>query len=421
MLALLSRNPDLRALFFAQIVSFAGDWFATVAMLGLVIDRTGSDIAASAVFVVQSLPAFLVTPLAGAAADRLDRRRLMIGVSCVQAAAGLLFLVAVEGPVVLAFVAQAAITALGAFFAPSSQAALPNLVDPEDLPLATVMMSSTWGAMLAVGSALGGAFTVAFGREAAFVADIVTFLLAAALIRSVRRPTQERLGTDSRPRMRPIADTVEALRYARAHPSVAALLASKLGFGFGAGTVGMLALFATGEFGAGDGATGLLLAARGFAVLIGPFVARRLLLYRQRSRAESHIQDPFADIGAVLAACGVSSLAFAVGYTVVGFAPSLALATAGVLFAHLGSGAQWTMSTYGLQAIVPDSVRGRIFAADLALVMLTMSMSLLAAGAIAESVGPRAPTLGMAALAAVWGAVYLALTRRIRSEPLTRP
>lgn len=44
-LALLRRNPDLRALFFAQIVSFAGDWFATVAMLGLVIDRTGSDLA----------------------------------------------------------------------------------------------------------------------------------------------------------------------------------------------------------------------------------------------------------------------------------------------------------------------------------------------------------------------------------------
>jgi hypothetical protein len=55
-LALLRRNGDFRSVFVAQIVSFAGDWFATVAMLGLVIDRTGSDVAATAVIVVQTLP-----------------------------------------------------------------------------------------------------------------------------------------------------------------------------------------------------------------------------------------------------------------------------------------------------------------------------------------------------------------------------
>jgi len=46
-IALLRRNGDFRAVFVAQIISFAGDWFATVAMLGLVIDRTGSDVAAT--------------------------------------------------------------------------------------------------------------------------------------------------------------------------------------------------------------------------------------------------------------------------------------------------------------------------------------------------------------------------------------
>ena len=96
MIALLRRNGDFRAVFLAQIVSFCGDWFATVAMLGLVIDRTGSDVAASAVFVVQTLPAFLLSPLAGPAADRWDRRTLMIGVSLLQAVAAALFLVAFQ-------------------------------------------------------------------------------------------------------------------------------------------------------------------------------------------------------------------------------------------------------------------------------------------------------------------------------------
>ena len=399
MLSLLRRNRDFRALFLAQIVSFAGDWFATVAMLGLVIDRTGSDAAASAVFVVQTLPAFALTPLAGPAVDRYDRRTLMTVVSLAQMAAALLFLVAGRGPIVFAFVAQGAISALGSFFLPASQAALPNLVDRDDLPLATVMMSSTWGMMLAVGAAVGGVFTHVFGRDAAFLADAGSFLLAALLIVSVRRPTQEHAGV--RRRVRPLADTVETLRYARTHPVVAALLASKLGFGLGGGTVGMLALLATGPFKGGDGATGLLLAARGAGVVAGPFVARRLA-----GRGTEGI----------LLACGVAGLVFGAGYLVVGTAPALGVAAAGVLVAHLGGGAQWTLSTYGLQTATPDSIRGRVFAADFAMVTLTMSASLLVAGAVAESTGPRVPTLALAGVGCLWGLVYLTLTRSLRAE-----
>jgi len=402
MISLLRRNRDFRGLFFAQIVSFAGDWFATVAMLGLVIDRTGSEAAASAVFVVQTLPAFLLTPLAGPAADRFDRRTLMVVVSLAQAVAAGLFLLATSGPVAFAFVAQGVISGLGAFFLPASQAALPNLVDPEDLPLAAVMMASTWGAMLAIGAAAGGLFTVAFGRNAAFVADAGTFLVAAALIGSLRRPTQVRAGVDGpRPPMRPLADTAEAIRYARSNPVVAALLGSKLGFGLGGGTVGMLALLATDAFGGGDGATGLLLGARGLGVLLGPFLAKRL--------AERGTDG-------ILLACGLAGLVFGVGYAITGTADVIGLAVVGVLIAHMGGGMQWTLSTYGLQRATPDQIRGRIFAADFALVTLSMSASLLVAGAVAERTGPRPPTLGLAAVVCLWGAVYLSLTRRLRAR-----
>src|SRR5438270_4665287 len=165
-----------------------GDWFASVAMLGLVLDVTHSDLAATLVFVSQTLPSFLMTPLAGPAADRFDRRRLLVGVSGIQVAAAALFLLARDSSTVwLAFVAQGSISALGAFFQPASQAALPNLVEPGDLATATVVMSATWGAMLAVGAALGGLFTVAFGRTASFVADAASFAVAAVLIAVVKR------------------------------------------------------------------------------------------------------------------------------------------------------------------------------------------------------------------------------------------
>ncbi len=405
MISLLRRNGDFRALFLAQIVSFCGDWFATVAMLGLVIDRTDSDFATAAVFVVQMLPAFLLSPIAGPAADRFDRRKLMIGVSLLQAAAAGLFLAALHGPVAFAFVAQALISGLGAFFLPASQAAMPNLVDAEDLKLATVMMSSTWGAMLAIGAAVGGAFTVAFGRDASFVADGVSFLVAAALMISVRRPTQE---AAERPhgRMRPLVDTVETFRYARTNSLVAALLSSKLGFGLGSGTMAMLPLLASGPFHSGDSGTGILLGARGLGVVVGPFVAN-LLLARRVGRSAMH---------GILVVCGTAGLVYAAGYLVVGTAPVLLIAAVGALVAHLGGGAQWALSTYGLQSAVPDYIRGRVFAADFALVTVSMSLSLLVSGALAEVTGPRLPTLLLAGVGALWSAVYLTLTRPLRRE-----
>lgn len=91
-IALLRRNRDLRALFLAQVISFAGDWFAFVALVGLVLDLTGSDLAGSQVFVATILPTFLASSLVGPAVDRFDRRRLMVGVSIAQAALALLLL-----------------------------------------------------------------------------------------------------------------------------------------------------------------------------------------------------------------------------------------------------------------------------------------------------------------------------------------
>jgi MFS family permease len=129
MLSLLRRNRDFRTLFTAQVISYMGDWFATVAVLGLVLDLTDSSFAAAMVFVAQSLPAFFVTPLAGTVADRFDRRKVLVIASSIQAVAALGFLLVGPGRVWMAFVAQGTIAALGAFFAPASNAALPNLVD----------------------------------------------------------------------------------------------------------------------------------------------------------------------------------------------------------------------------------------------------------------------------------------------------
>lgn len=382
----------------AQVVSFAGDWFTFVALVGRVFDLTGSDLAASMVFVSTMLPTFLATPIAGPAVDHFDRRRLMVTVSLGQAALALALLAVGPGRVWVAFAAQGSIAALAAFFAPASSAAIPNVVDPEDLPTATALMSSTWGAMLAIGAAVGGLVAAVLGRDAAFIVDAVSFVIAAALVASVRGPTKAAGGGDHVRRMRPLRDTRAALRFAWSNRPVLALLCSKMGFGLAAGLSGIVPVLAIKKFSAGDAGIGLLMAGRGVGALVGPLLARRFA----------------ASTGRILFACGAAALVFGGAYLVIPMVPALGLAALVMVVAHGGGGAQWTLSTYGLQVATPDALRGRILAADLALVTLTMSLSSTLAGFISMSSGPGTAMRILATVSLAWGGVYLLSTRGLR-------
>ncbi len=69
------------------------------------------------------------------------------------------------------------------------------------------------------------------------------------------------------------------------------------------------------------------------------------------------------------------------------------------------------ISSYGLQREVPDSLRGRIFAADFGLVTLTTSISTLAAGVLSDAIGPVVTALAGGMLMLGWGVVWAAATR----------
>ena len=315
MWSMLRTNRDIRSLFIAQVISFAGDWFAYVAFVDLVQDVTDLAILVTMVYVAQSLPAFLMSTVAGPAADRFDRRTIVRTVSLLQAVAAVgLLLVGSVGSLWFGFVCLCAISALGSFVGPAAQAGLPNLARTDDeLAKASVLFGSLWGAMLAVGAALGGLVAGAFGRDVAFIANAASFLAAALFVSLIRRPMQVPRAADLGPptRMRPIADMHEAFSYARRDHVILALMASKATFAMSAGIVGLLAVLATDELHGGPGSTGLLLGARGLGVALGPLIAVRLL-GRELSR--------------VLLLCGCAGLAFGVCYLGLSVAPALAVA-----------------------------------------------------------------------------------------------
>ncbi len=400
--SLLRRNRDFRRAYLSSLISLGGDWFLLVALFGLVLELSGSALAVAFLLAAQDLTYFVVSPVMGLLADRLDRKRLMViadigrAVLCV----GFLF-TQTESTWWIVYPLLAAMACFSAAFEPASAAALPNLVDPEDLSTANALGGSLWGTMLTVGAAVGGVVTAVLGRDAAIMIDAVSFVGSALLIVRIHRSFQETRVEETPARLREAA--AQTVQYARRDHRVLALLAVKFGWGLAGGVLVLVPLLAIEKFHAGEMGIGLLLAARGVGALIGPFVGRSALGTKDRRL--------FLTIGLAL---GV----FGLGYVFLGLVPGLLLALPAVMIAHTGGGAQWMLSSYGLQKIVPDHIRGRIFAFDGMLVTLTFGASSLLTGWLAETYNAQVTAIVMGGIAVVWAVVWMALTTDVRRATL---
>ncbi|HEU0131982.1 MAG TPA: MFS transporter [Mycobacteriales bacterium] len=406
---LLRRERDFRRVFVSELVSLGGDWFALVPLLALLPRLTGSGAWGGLVLAADTAVFALLSPYAGSVVDRLDRRRIMVGADLVSAVLILgLLLVRSSGTAWVALVALSGVAGAKAFYSPAAAAALPNLVDAEDLPVATVLNGATWGTMLAVGAGVGGLAASVLGPRACFVIDAGSFLLSAWFTWRTTRP----FGEDRRhlPRAGVRADLRETAAFARTDPRVVGLLACKVGPSIGNGAIAMFPIFAATVFGYGRDdvafAVGMLLAARGFGALLGPILGRRVIAREDRY------------LWSVL---GAAMTVFGVGYMVLPLAHWLWLAMLVVVFAHLGGGGNWILSTYGLQTIVPDRVRGRVFSVDYMISTVVIAVSQASAGALADRADPRWVSFGLGSLVLLYAAGWLVATRSFRRVPAGVP
>lgn len=400
MFTVLRTNRDVRRLFVADNISIMGDYFTYVALAGLVKDFTNSNLLVAFVYVAFTLPSFFLSPLAGPVADKFDRRKILITFSLLQALCGVGFLFTTSNRIWLGLLAQTLITGLSAFVTPAFSAALPNLVrNNDELRQANALFGSSWGIMVFAGAALGGLFSEVFGRTATFAADIATFLVAAALIAQIKTPMQQARSKSHQARVRPMADMREALHLAKSDHTIFALIASKTTFAVGAGAVSQLAVLASDAFHSGDGGRGLLLAARGVGSALGPIAATR------------YVRNNFPRL---LTTCGVAGFLFSFGYLGASVSPTLIIACLCIMAAHFGGGAQWTLSTYGLQMRSPDALRGRVLAGDMALVTLMLGVSSVMAGVLSEFFAVRTAMAIMGIAAGIAATLNMTLTSSMR-------
>ncbi len=395
----------------AQLISLTGDWFNTVALFTLLLNLTGSGEAVAFVLILKLLPTFFIGPLAGVVADRFDRKTIMITSDIARGVLVLGFLLVERADQVwIVYAITALEITASAFFEPARSAALPAIVKREELISANALSGAAWSVTLALGAAAGGVVTDAFGRNTAFVIDAASFFVSAIFVWLTRFPSADR---EPRARTRlsfadmtGITDFIEGARYLRSNSSVLALLLVKSGWGLGGGVLLLLTIFGRQIFPMGrDGSTsiGLFYAARGVGAMIGPIIARAVGGTSPRTMRQ---------------AITLSFFVSAIFYLLFAQAPVLVVALACVIGAHMGGSIQWVYSTTLLQTYVPNRFLGRVFALDLALVTLTMSISTYFTGWGLDSAGlsarAMATILGLSFV--VPGLIFLVIDHRLSGE-----
>jgi predicted MFS family arabinose efflux permease len=401
---LLRRNRSFRQLWLGQVVSQMGDWFDTIALYTIILTLTGSGRDVGLLLVARFVPSFLFGPLSGVVADRFSRQRIMIVSDLLRALVVLGFLfVRRADQLWIVYVLTVLQLGLSTFFEPAKTAAIPSIVEDRELVAANAISSVTWSAMLTLGAAIGGLITGWFGTNVAFILDAASYLLSAALIASIRvqkRRKRERQKL-SFGRALGITETIEGIRYVKDRPRVLALLLVKPAWGLGGGILTLLAVFGERIFPVGKSAAtgiGVLFAARGIGTAVGPIVARRLSGEGNRRMQLS---------------IGISFLIAGVFYVAFGSTTSFVFALVVLGIAHCGGSILWVFSTVMLQRGVADNFRGRVFAAELALLTLTMAFSNYTTGELLDrfQIAPRLVTIGIGIFFLVPGLTWF-LTQR---------
>ena len=381
-----------------------GDWFDTIALYTIILHLTGSGRHIGLLLVARFVPSFVFGPVSGVVADRFSRRSVMIISDLLRAVVVLgFFYVRRADQLWIIYVLTVFQLGLSTFFEPAKTASIPSLVSNRELVAANAISSVTWSVMLTLGAAIGGLITGWFGTNVAFLLDALTFALSAVLIASVRfpkRPPREK-GKLTISRALGVSETIEGAKYVTHRPRLLALLLVKPAWGLGGGILTLLAVFGERIFPVGNSAAtgiGVLFAARGIGTAVGPIVARRI-----SGEGKKPMQ---ASIGIAFLIGGVFYIAF-------GSTTSFVFALIVLGIAHTGGSILWVFSTVLLQRGVEDRFRGRVFAAELALLTLTMAGSNYATGEMLDRfrLSPRLVTIGIGSFFLLPGIAWFA-TRR---------
>jgi MFS family permease len=383
------KHRNFQLFFSGQAISLVGTWMQTVAEAWLIYRLTGSSALLGVLGFVSQIPIFLLSPLAGLAADRWPRHRTVIATQAFSmllaftlAALTLTGRIRVWEIIVLATL----LGTVNAFDVPARQSFLIEMVGREDLLNAIALNASMFNGARVAGPAIAGLLVAWIGEGWCFLLNGVSYLAVIAGLFLMRIGKSPVLHDGAAP----LDKLREGLRFVRRTLPIRALLlllglVSFMALPF---TV-LMPIFADRILGGGAWGYGALMGAVGVGAMFGALV----IAMRQQLRG----------LGNVVAYCAIG-----LGVSLILFSASRWYWTSWVILVFTGFTMmmQFTSTNTLIQAMVPDQLRGRVMSLYSMMFLGMMPLGSLLAGAIAEHIGaPITVAIGGVA-SVVGGAIF---------------
>ena len=379
---------EFRALWTAQVLSYAGDQFAQVAIAILVYGRTRSPFLTALAYALSYLPPIVGGPLLSGLADLFSRRRVMIVCDLLRVATvGLMAIPAMPFAPLCALLFCTVL--IGAPFTSARSALMPDVLPGDTFVLGSAIGNITYQASQIVGFVAGAAVVAALGTHRTLAVDALTFLLSALILAlGVRRRPSPRREGDARPSLWAIS--ADGVRIVFGNPVLRTLLMFGWLAGFTIVPEGLAAPYAH-SLHRGALAVGLLMAAMPLGMVIGAFLFGKLAPPSARMRM-----------------MGWLAMLYCAPLIVSVWNPPLWAVLAAWVLAGAGGAYQLAAAAAFVQALTPDT-RARAFGVAQSGLYVVQGLGILVGGAVAEAIGPTL-TVGLAGLAGLTAATMLAMT-----------
>jgi MFS family permease len=364
-------NANFRRFFYGQAVSMIGTWMQSVAQAWLVLELTNSGTALGYVIALQTIPVLFGAPYAGLIADRVDKRKLLIGTQTVMGILALVLgLLSVTGTAQLwmVYVLAVALGAANAVDNPTRQSFVLEMVGPKDLRNAVTLNSVLVNAARAVGPAVAGILIATVGVGICFLINAGTFIAVLFALHTLDVGKLQ----PSTPAPRQKGQLREGFAYVRHTSSLLVPLAMM-------GLIGMLAyefqvvlpIVASHTYHGGSQAYGFLTAAMGVGAVVGGL-----------SVAGRGFTGTRALIGA--------AVIFGVVILLAAAAPNLTVACIAMTLVGAGSVAFLAIGNATLQLGASPQMRGRVMALWAVAFLGSTPIGGPVAGYVSEHFGGRA-------------------------------
>jgi MFS family permease len=385
---------NFRYLWIGSFSSYAGQWVQQATIAWLAYDMTGSKSLLGAIVGIRAIPMFLCVPIAGVAADRYDRRSLLLMSQAICSLTALIFAIVLASGHAQVWHLFVFVIVSGAGVVMDRPLRLTIIFDlvPRESAMQAVALNLLAFSITRVGGPAVAGFLIAWvGATGNFFIQSAAYAIAiATILFIVFPPFVPKPITRSA-----LAELNEALHFAWTDRNVRVLLAiGVLPFIFLVPIfAGLLPIFVKDVYHEGPEVLGILLASVGVGGVFGGWVAGLCMRFKQQGLVQAY-----------------AVFAMAVAFGVLAVAPVVAIACAALIVAGAGEMVHFTSSQATLQMCVPETMRGRMASLQ-QLCPGFISIGVLVEGVVAEWIGIQMLTALVASLSAF--CTVLLLTQRV--------